>query len=88
MHLSDVEGVDENVFDEVAGVHVAKRVGEGKDERGVDAGGGEEFELAGERGDERLRLFGAEDAGRMGVEGDGEGFSAQETGSGEDFGDD
>ena len=63
-------------------------VGEGKDERGVDAGGGEEFELARERGDERLRVFGAKDAGGVGIEGDGEGLAAEEAGAGDDLGDD
>ena len=42
--LGDVEGVDEDVGDEVAGMQVAELVGEGEDEGGVDAGGGEEFE--------------------------------------------
>jgi len=42
---------------------VAKRVGEGKDQRGFDAGGGEEFEPAGEWSDEPMRLLRAKDAG-------------------------
>src|ERR1017187_7909751 len=36
---------------------------DGVDENAVDAGGGEEFELAGERSDEPVRLLGVKDAG-------------------------
>ncbi len=86
--LGGVDGVDEDVLGEFAGVHVAEGVGEGKDESCVDAGGGEEFELAGKRGDEPLRVFRAEDAGGVRIEGDGEGLSAEEAGAGADFGDD
>ncbi len=40
------------------------------------AGAGEELELAGERGDERVRGVGAEDADGVRIEGDGERFAA------------
>jgi len=86
--LGDVEGVDEDVGDEIAGRHVAELVGEGEDEGGVEAGVGEEFEAAMERGDEGKRRFGTEDAGGVRVEGDSEGPAAEEARVGQDFGDD
>ena len=50
VYFGGVDGVDENVSCEVAGVHVTELIGEGEDEAGVDAGGGKEFEFAMERG--------------------------------------
>ncbi len=86
--LGDVEGVAEDGLGEVVGGGVAEGVGEGEDEGGVEAGGGEEFELAGEWGDEGEGLSGAEDVGGVGVEGDGEGAAAEEARAGDDLGDD
>ena len=62
--------------------------GEGQDEQGVDAGGGEELEFFGEWGDERLARLGAEDPRGMRVEGDGDGPGAEGAGAGDDLGDD
>jgi hypothetical protein len=80
--LGDVEGVAQDGLREVVGGGVAESFGEGQDEGGVEAGGGEEFELAWERGDEGEGLRGAEDAGGVGVEGDGEGLAAEEARAG------
>ena len=85
--LGGVDGVDQDFRREVSRVHVTECVGEGEDEGGVDASGGEEFELTVERGDEGEGRFGAEDPGGVGVEGDSEGLSAEEAGAFDDFGD-
>ena len=86
--FGDVEGVDEDAGDEVAGMQVAELVGEGKDEGGVDAGVGEELELAGERGEKCEWCFGAEDAGGVRIEGDGEGKAAEKAGAFDHLGND
>ena len=86
--LGDVEGAGQDAGGEVAGGAAAKLVGEGEDQGGVDAGGGEQFQLAGQRSEEEMRPLRVEDAGRMGIEGDGEGLAAEKAGARDDLGDD
>ena len=86
--LGGVDGVAEDGGGEIARGHVAEGFGEGEDEGGVEASGGEEFELAGEWGEERVRVVRAEDSGGVGVEGDGQGLAGEGAGAGDDFGDD
>ena len=62
--------------------------GEGDDGDVLDAGGGEELEFARQRSDEGLRVFGSQDAAGVGIEGDGEGLSAEEARAVDDFRDD
>ncbi len=57
------------------------------DERGVDAGGGEETKLFGQRRDQGESELRAQDAGRVGIEGDGERADAERLGASDDFGD-
>ena len=52
VHLGDVEGAGQDAGGEVAGGAAAKLVVEGQDEGGVDSGGGEQFQLAGQRREE------------------------------------
>ena len=66
VQLGDVEGLLEDVGGEVARGGAGELGGEGQDEEGVDAGGGEEFELFGERGDEGLAAIRGGGRGRGG----------------------
>ena len=70
------------------GGHLREFFGEWQDEDGVEAGRGEQIEFFGERGDEGKGGFGAQDAGGMGFEGDGDGFCAESAGTGDDLFDD
>ena len=88
VELGDVEGLLEDFGGEGAGGGAGELGGEGEDEDGIDAGGGEELDLAMQGGDEGLGGFGAEDAYGVGVEGDGDGTDAERAGSGDYFGDD
>ena len=88
MELLDAEAVAEEILGEVAGGHAGEVAREGQDDDGVDAGGAEEFEFLVEWGDEGQGGFGAEDAGGVGVEGDGEGGDAEGARAGDDLGDD
>ena len=88
VNFGGVGGVSEDGFGEEAGGELGESGVEGKDEGGVNAGGGEQFEFTGKRGDEGVRGFGAEMADGMGVEGDGQGFLVGGTGLGDDFGQD
>jgi len=88
VQLGDVQGLLQDLGGEDAGGHVREFDGEGQDEDSVDTGCGEEFELLHERGDEGLAGFGADDAGRVRVEGDGDGDEAEGAGAGDDLGDD
>ena len=86
--LGDVEGLLENVSSEVVSSGLRELGGKGQDEQGVDAGGGEECDLFRERSDKGLAGFRADDAGRVRVEGDGDGGEAERASTGDDFGDD
>ena len=63
------------------------RVGEGKDQGAVDAGGGEQLEFPGQGSDKGVGVVGTQDAGGGWIEGDGERSAAEEAGAGDDLGD-
>ena len=86
--LGDVEGSGQDAGGEVAGGAAAQLIGEGQDECGVDPGGGEEFQLAGQRSEEEMRPLRVQDAGGMRLEGDGEREAGERAGAADDLGDD
>ena len=51
MEFDDVEAALEDLGCELAGGHVGQVFGEGEDDDGVEAGGGEDVEFFGERRD-------------------------------------
>ena len=83
-----MESLLEDLRCEIARGSFGELRGEGQDEQGVDAGGGEEFDFFGEWCDEGLAGFGPNDAGGVWIEGDGDGGEAESAGAGDDFGDD
>lgn len=83
VELGDVEGLLEDFGGEGAGGGAGELGGEGEDEDGVDAGGGEELDFAVQGGDKGLGGFGAEDADGVGVEGDSDGADAACAGAGD-----
>jgi len=79
MHLADVHSADQNPSSEVAGGAAAKLCCKRKNQAGVDAGIRQQFQLALQWRDQRLRLFGAKHTRWMRVEGDGQGVAAQKS---------
>ena len=86
--LGDVEDAGQDAGGEVAGGAAAQLVGEWEDESGVDSGSFEQFELAGQRGEEAMRPFWVKDAGWVRLEGDGERAAGERAGAADDLGDD
>ena len=66
--------------------HAGEVFSEGQDDDGVDTGGAKKVEFLGEWGDEGQGGFGAQDAGGVGIEGDGYGGEAERAGAGDDLG--
>ena len=86
--LGDVEGAGQDAGGEVAGGAAAQLVGEGEDEGGVDSGGREQFELAGQGREEEMRTLRVKDSGWVRLEGDGKREAGESAGAADDLGDD
>src|SRR5579875_712907 len=85
--LLNMQRVAKNGGDELARGVACKFRRKGEDEQRVESRGGEQTDLFRKRRDERLARFGADDAGRMRVEGDGDGCDAECARAGDDLGD-
>jgi len=88
VEFDDVEAALEDFGGKVAGGHPGEVFGEGKDDDGVEAGGGKEIEFFGERGDEGEGGFGAKDVGGVWFEGNRYRWDAKFAGACDDLFDD